>query len=261
MIDVTTLNTIPTRVLRVMVTDARAHVFHLPVRATWLLDHYASKGMTPTHARVLEHWSKALETSPDVWIDMLDWVLRERDDAESRPQPELVWTGPELDTPLARDTAVVARHMFAHAQNHVLIATYIIYQGKDLFEPLTKQMALRPELDVTLILHINPDVGLHATRERFVRYQWPDPKRLPRVFYYPETLDTSRDYRFSMHAKCIVVDHEQALVTSANFTEAAHERNIEVGVLMSDPGLASSLTSQFETLIQRRVLLPLDLDC
>ena len=43
------------------------------------------------------------------------------------------------------------------------------------------------------------------------------------------------------------------LVTSDNFTQAAHERNIEAGVL-SDRVLAMSMRSQFETLIIKKIL-------
>ena len=38
-------------------------------------------------------------------------------------------------------------------------------------------------------------------------------------------------------------------VTSANFTEAAQERNIEAGVLVHDAGFARALRSQFEALV------------
>jgi phosphatidylserine/phosphatidylglycerophosphate/cardiolipin synthase-like enzyme len=55
----------------------------------------------------------------------------------------------------------------------------------------------------------------------------------------------------------VVVDEERAFITSANFTEAAQERNIEAGVLLSIPGIAKSLCSQFENLVSRSILKPL----
>ena len=57
----------------------------------------------------------------------------------------------------------------------------------------------------------------------------------------------------------MVVDDERALVTSANFTEAAHDRNIEAGVLLDDPRQASALRRRFDALIRRGVLLLLEL--
>ena len=43
--------------------------------------------------------------------------------------------------------------------------------------------------------------------------------------------------RGSLHAKCVVVDRSTALVTSANFTEAAQHRNIEAGLLIRHQGI------------------------
>jgi phosphatidylserine/phosphatidylglycerophosphate/cardiolipin synthase-like enzyme len=50
------------------------------------------------------------------------------------------------------------------------------------------------------------------------------------------------------------VDEERLFVTSANFTEAAHERNIEAGVLIADPVAAKAMRSQFESLVDRKIL-------
>jgi phosphatidylserine/phosphatidylglycerophosphate/cardiolipin synthase-like enzyme len=38
--------------------------------------------------------------------------------------------------------------------------------------------------------------------------------------------------RASLHAKCVIVDAKAAIITSANFTEAAQRKNIEVGMLV-----------------------------
>jgi phosphatidylserine/phosphatidylglycerophosphate/cardiolipin synthase-like enzyme len=46
-----------------------------------------------------------------------------------------------------------------------------------------------------------------------------------------------------------VVDGLRAFVSSANFTQRAQERNIEVGVLIEDPSFSSFLTGQWLGLI------------
>lgn len=51
-----------------------------------------------------------------------------------------------------------------------------------------------------------------------------------------------------------MVDDDRALVSSANFTEAAHERNIEAGLLLNDRQVAKALRAQFETLVERGAL-------
>jgi len=54
----------------------------------------------------------------------------------------------------------------------------------------------------------------------------------------------------NQHAKCIVVDDREALVTSANFTDRGQTRNIEVGVLIEDSRFASRLAGQWRGLVE-----------
>ena len=60
-----------------------------------------------------------------------------------------------------------------------------------------------------------------------------------------------------LHAKAVVADDEAVFVTSANLTEAALDRNIEVGLLVRDRALAATLSSHFRGLIDRELLRPL----
>ena len=57
--------------------------------------------------------------------------------------------------------------------------------------------------------------------------------------------------RASLHAKCLVVDEQQVLLTSANFTEAAQARNIEVGLLVQSGNLAKEVTGFYEALVRK----------
>lgn len=43
------------------------------------------------------------------------------------------------------------------------------------------------------------------------------------------------------HAKFVIIDHSVMLLTSANFSYSAENRNVEFGVLINDPGLAESV--------------------
>ena len=81
--------------------------------------------------------------------------------------------------------------------------------------------------------------------------------RLPDVFYDPRSLETDAVKRASLHAKCIVVDRRRAFVSSANFTEAAQQRNLEVGVLVPSERFAATLADHFETLASAGLVKPL----
>jgi hypothetical protein len=63
------------------------------------------------------------------------------------------------------------------------------------------------------------------------------------------------DQRATWHAKVVVIDDQVSLVTSANFTEWAHQRNVEAGVLIRNAEFARHLRQQFEGLVQSRAVL------
>ena len=76
---------------------------------------------------------------------------------------------------------------------------------------------------------------------------WPG-RRYPRILYDQRALSPSSGPRACLHAECLIIDDERALVTSANFTEAAMDRNVEAGVLAADAGFAARLRAQFDAL-------------
>jgi phosphatidylserine/phosphatidylglycerophosphate/cardiolipin synthase-like enzyme len=74
------------------------------------------------------------------------------------------------------------------------------------------------------------------------------------VYYYPRSLELSPDKRTALHAKCVVVDGQTVFVSSANFTEAAHERNIEIGILLRSKLLAERIVRYFDVLVSEGFL-------
>jgi phosphatidylserine/phosphatidylglycerophosphate/cardiolipin synthase-like enzyme len=177
---------------------------------------------------------------------------------------ELVWSGPEVIGSATRDTAVIIRDLFTSAKRSVLVACFAIYQGRELFKTLAYRMDEIPGLRVRVFLNV-PRPGLvDLSKEQILKHfietfcanDWPGQK-LPELFYDPRSLLAESAERASLHAKCVVVDEERAFITSANFTEAAQERNIEAGALLSIPGIAKALCSQFENLVSRGILKPL----
>ena len=66
--------------------------------------------------------------------------------------------------------------------------------------------------------------------------------RLPRATVY-RSANLPNGKPIVSHTKFIVVDHEVVLLTSANFSYNAENRNIEFGLLIHDSGLAASIES------------------
>jgi phosphatidylserine/phosphatidylglycerophosphate/cardiolipin synthase-like enzyme len=94
--------------------------------------------------------------------------------------------------------------------------------------------------------------------ERLWKSEWPGQSR-PHVFCDPRALDPDT-LGGVLHAKAVVADDEAVFITSANLTEAAFDRNIELGLLVRDLALAASLAAHFRGLIDRGMLCPLPMD-
>ncbi|MEH1835049.1 MAG: phospholipase D-like domain-containing protein [Nostoc sp.] len=149
----------------------------------------------------------------------------------------------------------------------VLISSFTIDKGekaRKLFQVLAERMDTNPELYVQMFLNIQrphhskvaESVLLREFAHTFRRDIWTG-NRLPEVFYDSRSLAVDVKQKSSLHAKCIVVDEEFVLITSANFTEAAHERNIEAGVLLTDSATAQALRLQFDSLVSHKILRPI----
>lgn len=179
------------------------------------------------------------------------------------PRTDLVWSGPEVPGLHARDTRRVYDELLGAATRSLWVSTYVFFDGPRAFATLARRMDAVPELRVTLLLNIQRHRGDttaadHLVRrfaDRFWKTEWPGKTR-PSVFYDPRALDPAEPSGV-LHAKAVVADEEAVFVTSANLTEAALERNIELGLLVRDPALAKSVIVHFRTLIDRGMLHPL----
>lgn len=181
-------------------------------------------------------------------------------------KPDLVWSGPEVLGLHARDTRRVYEELMGGVERSLWASSYAYFDGPRAFEVLARRMDARPEIDVTLLLNIQRKWGDTSAADELVRRfadrfwgtDWPGTAR-PRVFYDPRSLDLEGPGGV-LHAKAVVSDEEALFITSANLTEAALDRNIEIGLLVRDRALAASLICHFRALIDRGLLelLPQD---
>lgn len=183
---------------------------------------------------------------------------------EVRDSMELVWTGPEVVGSQSRNTSIVVRDLFSTAKHNVLISSFAIDQGNkayQLFGELASRMDANSHLQVRMFLNVQrpyksevaESILLQEFSKTFRNKIWPG-NRLPEVFYYPRALIMEAEAKACLHAKCVIVDDEFVFISSANFTEAAHERNIEAGVLLSDSVAAKAMRAQFENLVVLKIL-------
>ena len=183
------------------------------------------------------------------------------DGLDSRPQLEnlvdLVTTGPEAGGVANRSTAVVVSDMFRNAQTSVLIAGYAVYQGQKVFQALAERMSQVPALQVRMFLDVPRKRGDTSTADALIarfahqlkHSEWPSGMPLPQVYCCEQLLKNVTGKARSLHAKCVVIDNQQVFVSSANFTEAGQERNIEVGLLVKSRTVGERLRRFFDALL------------
>ena len=186
--------------------------------------------------------------------------------ADQRPPLEdvvqLVATSPDDFERGGRATSAVVSDLFRGALRSVLVAGYSVHQGQRVFKDLADRMAQEPALQVRLYLDIQrrngdssmPQEVVRRFSERFRSTQWPAQRPLPEVYYAPRSVSLDRTNAGSLHAKCVVVDGRRLFISSANFTEAAQERNIEIGVVLDSEVLASKVSGFFANLVDTGLL-------
>lgn len=211
----------------------------------------------------LEALVAALEGhSREACLSILGAVLAERQKFD-RPPPELVWTGPEGDRAVARDTAVVLRELFESACDRVVLAGYSFSNAQDVLGPLHVRMrdhGVRATffVDIPQVEATGPDPEIHGREalRRFMDESWPFGRPFPTLHCDRRALRPGPPW-CSLHAKCVAIDGQRALVSSANFTMRGQERNIEAGVLIYDSTFAGQLERQLMGLIDAGLVLGL----
>ena len=168
--------------------------------------------------------------------------------------------------PLLLDQVAAGRavcdELFTSATRSLWAVSYAYFDGPRVFDRLAHRMEAHPELRVTLLLNIHRghnDVSIAADvvrrfANRFWSRDWPGPAR-PAVFYDPRSVDP--EARGVLHAKTVVADEERVFITSANFTRAAQDDNIELGLLVRSRSLALGVVRHLQGLIDRGLLVAL----
>jgi phosphatidylserine/phosphatidylglycerophosphate/cardiolipin synthase-like enzyme len=167
----------------------------------------------------------------------------------SRQTAELVWTGPSTPVVPVRRTEQVLCDLIRGAERRLTVTSFGIFQVPRLVEEL--EQALGRDLSLRIVLgdresHSDQEIDRQryqlgrVVTARATILQWPADRR-------------SRDeqgHAGLMHVKAAVADSKVAFLTSANLTEAALERNMELGVLIRGGGLPAAIDRLVDVLVE-----------
>jgi phosphatidylserine/phosphatidylglycerophosphate/cardiolipin synthase-like enzyme len=170
------------------------------------------------------------------------------------PDIQLVWTGPDIPMATPRDTLPQMLEMIGRAKTSILLVTFAAFKATAIMDAL--QAADARGVRLMIVVESAVDSAGQLTHDAYKAF----PKSLIAsgcVWHWPieKRPKNQKGLPGKLHAKCLVIDNSEALVSSANLTDDAMERNIEVGIRCSNFCVAKQLGAKFEALAKVKVLL------
>lgn len=207
-------------------------------------------------AAVLRRWAKELPDASGPTIARLIEVgvalaAKER---ERTGEVRLVWTGPSSRSSFPRSSREALREVILGTRHELWLTAYWIAgpsDGEGIVADIVEHLAdiRRQGANVSLVLDPRPHPS-GETNFDVLRQLWPAGAPHPALYTWQDVLG---EPHLKLHAKVIVADGKDALVTSANLTWHALERNIEIGVrLRGQP--ARAIAEQLKGLLANEVL-------
>lgn len=174
---------------------------------------------------------------------------------------DTVWTGPEVAGSEVRRTEAVVSEILASAETELLIVGYWLVTSTAQIKALIKILIQKSRAGIQVRFVFDPGEksggpdnfsALHALWPQGLKgtpcevYSWSK--------HMTQTTDTNgHQYDRKLHAKVIVADRRDALVTSANLTHAGLLENLEMGFRVQG-AMAGAVVRHFDLLIEEGIL-------
>jgi phosphatidylserine/phosphatidylglycerophosphate/cardiolipin synthase-like enzyme len=201
-------------------------------------------GQVPGAVGLLSRMARTAPFDPPTVMRLCLQALRiqQQESAPCIVGAELVATLPPGLAGIARPHERILREMIGPHAKEIIVLGYEL-TDRDVLGLLAS--AAKRGAEVIIIC----DRGRGSARR--VREAWPSGAGRPRIFHDRDRLDAA-PYS-SMHAKCLLVDGTDLLVTSANFTFHGLHGNIELGVRLCGPPAAEARRI-FSHLVEHRIV-------
>lgn len=174
---------------------------------------------------------------------------------------DTVWTGPEVSGSEVRRTEAVVKEIISNAKTELLVVGYWLVTSTTHIEALIKLLVQKARAGIKIRFVFDPGEKSGGP-DNFAALNalWPSGQNdIPRdVYSWSEhmtkaTSNSGQQYDRKLHAKVIVADRHDALVTSANLTHAGMLENLEMGLRIQG-NMANALVRHFDLLIEEGVL-------
>ena len=166
---------------------------------------------------------------------------------------EIIWTGPTNNRFPVRRIDQVLYDLVCSAQRRIVLVTFAAHRVRHLSQHLAD--AVRRDVELTLIVESKADSEGQLTANAVSAFR-DVPSGKTRILCWPlaqrERNQAGRPGK--LHAKCAIVD-DVALIGSANLTDDAFNRNMELGILVRDRSTVLGIAAHFDDLARRGVLV------
>ncbi len=247
---------------RIQLERLHAALLQGPLKYGVSADGLRQQGLSPEQAGSLEAYVINRDLSSVAVAAIIEAVAQTRTTSDNLALAQsLVVTGPMVPPTEILKTGSRFIEVVQYAKKELMLATFALYQGEQILAPIHAAMTENPALDVTVILNIPRKYGdttisaeiVESFKGDLFSKHWPWNVR-PNVYYFPDALHLKAGDRASMHSKFVIADEERCFITSANFTQAAQTKNIEVGVELKGSYEPRILSAYFKEMIRRSFL-------
>jgi PLD-like domain len=188
---------------------------------------------TAEAVRIAKKLSSAIRSGPEVKISDLSIVLQAisagRAFVPPQPDIEVVCTAPFGVGVPVRTTFATSMDMIRCAKREILVVGYLFTEGA---REVLQELSVADRERSVAVTFVGNRLREHLGLFRSI---WTAEKRQPR--FLSREADPN-DVMAAMHAKLLVCDRCDALVTSANLSSHGLHRNIEIGVRVRSPSMS-----------------------
>jgi cardiolipin synthase len=162
---------------------------------------------------------------------------------------EMIWTGPAIARLPVRRIDQIFYDLISRANRKILLVTFAAYRVDRLAQQLAK--AIGRGVEVTLIFESEAESEGQLTKDAVAAFK-ELPQKKVRIYYWPlaKRQRNPAGRPGKLHVKCAVID-DAALIGSANLTDDAFNRNMELGVLIRERATVHAIEHHFDELIDQ----------
>ena len=183
-------------------------------------------------------------------ITLLSEIKKLQD--EKIKSTSLVWTSPIFFHEDADKTDQVITDLLLKAKTSITIVGYAMTSDKyveEIFNILQQNVNIN-KINTKFIWEQAEKQKIHGKKQpsvkEIIRKNWDEKITFPKIYTYNQD-------RSSLHAKVLIIDSKEILITSANMTGRGMKRNLEMGLLHTGKS-ANEAEALIQTLIDERII-------